>query len=101
MFSRYSQRDLSRIHKLLKAKMKVTGNGEDIVNSRSYLIVYLGTKTQEDHGISDYFLPDQELFNKFCRDWLKSPQGIELEDKAPEALVFNEPCVHVQRKKRK
>ena len=99
MFSKYSQRDLSRIYKLLRDKRKVTGNGEDIVNSRSYLIVYLGTKMLMESDIGDYYLPDQELFNKFCRDWLKSPQGIELEDKAPEALVFNEPCVHVQRKR--
>lgn len=99
MFNKYSQRDLQRIKRLLESGRKVTNRGEDIINSRAYLIIYLRLKTQEDHGIPDYFLPDQELFNKFCRDWLKSPQGIELEAKAPEALVFNEPCVHVKRKK--
>jgi hypothetical protein len=99
MFSKHSQRDLKRIKKLLEAGRKVTDKGEDIINSRSYLIVYLRLKTQEKTDTPDYYLPDQELFNKFCRDWLKSPQGIELEDKAPEALVFNEPCVHVKRKR--
>lgn len=99
MFSKYSQRDLSRIHKLLRAKRKVTDNGDDIVNSRSYLIVYLGTKMLMESDIGDYYLPDQELFNKFCRDWLRSPEGIKLEAEAPKPLVFNEPCVHVKRKR--
>lgn len=100
MFSKYSQRDLKRIKKLLEAGRKVTDKGEDIINSRAYLIIYLRLKTQEKTDTPDYYLPDQELFNKLCRDWLRSPEGIKLEAEAPKPLVFNEPCVHVKRKRK-